>query len=462
MQAAITAADVVHGARLDPGVALLAIRERWSAAGPLERCDAVERVVKFGTPEAIWFLWDKCRDTDYRVRWAVAQGIAANPFSAGLLRATLGAGIDDVFHGAERLAAERRDVDDWDPEVLSLKTLAWMLPALELGTRDPAERELLAADINRLLFLLDGREQPGHPAVPGFHGVTRQLGLEASVAQGFRVAARLVARPAGRGRRPFDALWAETLSGARERLEGLMSATTFWYSKLLLMHGLAEIAIVEGACKSLRGEAARRGRFAGVVTDEHPFLERGARLCDQAVVEAERLARSARRGKTRPEGDGVAFLLEELWEIADEFIWDDEGIAVRTINTRLRPAALVLLADVTMLLNLIEKGSANQRWQLPRRNDLPVCFDGGAQGQWRMLGEDSQGRPLGCPGRPRCQFNLCPYQDPIVRAPNALRPFSRAFSLQLRQSVTSTARLRARSADLRGRFWAEMADRFSR
>jgi hypothetical protein len=190
MRVAITAADVVHGARIDAGAALRAIRERWSAASPLERCDAVERVAKFGTPEAILFLWDKCRDADYRVRWSVAQGIVGNPFSAGLLHATLGAGIDYVFDGAERLAAERRDVDDWEPEVLSLKTLAWMLPALELGTRDPAERELLAADMNHLLFLLDGREQPGHPAVAGFDGVTRQLGLEASVAQGFRVAAR--------------------------------------------------------------------------------------------------------------------------------------------------------------------------------------------------------------------------------------------------------------------------------
>lgn len=241
-----------------------------------------------------------------------------------------------------------------------------------------------------------------------------------------------------------------------------MSATTFWYSKLLLMHGLAEIAIVEGACESPHVDVSRAGRFAGEATDGHPFLERAAHLCDQAVAKSERLVRSARRRNMRLEGDDTAALLERLWEIADEFIWDDEGIAVRMINTRLRPAALVLLADVTTLLNLNEKGSVNQRRQLPRCNDLPVCLDGGAQGQWRLLGQDSRGRPLGCPGRPRCQFNLCPYQDPIIRSPNALRPFSRAFCLQLRQSVSSTAGFRARSADLRARFWAEMADRFSR
>jgi hypothetical protein len=460
MRIAITSADVACRAQIDATTSLAAIAGCWEAAGPLERCEAIERVARMATPEAIMFLWDNSQDADYRVRWAVARGITDNPVPGGTLYATLGGSIAEAFTAAERLMTRKGEVDDWEPEILRLKMLAWTLPALELGSQDAAERERLVDDINHLLWLVDGHEHGTHEKTPGFEGITNQLGLEASVAQGFRAAARLAARPR-LADRPLDHSWVETLARLHERLDSLRNTSAFWYSKLLLLHGLAELRIASEARDRPDGAWPPNGRISTFAEAGHPLLQRTAHLCEEAVNKAQKLAARAPGWNSQLSNDERAALLERLWALCDEYIWDDEGVAVRAVSTRLRRTALLLLGEVTILLNLNEKGSVSARKQLARRSDLPLCLTGGPEGRWRMLGEDPRGRPFTCPGPPECAFNLCPYEDPIARQPNALRPLSRAFCLQLQRSAVSSLDPRVRRSATRSQFWAEMADRYT-
>jgi hypothetical protein len=460
MRIAIAAADVAQRAQIDARPSLAAIQKCWPSAGPLEKCDAVERVAQMGTRDAIRFLWANSQDADYRVRWAVARGITDNPFPGERLYAALGDNISEAFTAAERLVEKDGDVDDWEPEVLRLKTLAWTLPALELSTQDLPEQEKLADDIDRLLWLLDGREHGRYPQTTGFHGITNQLGFEASVAQGFRAAARLAVRPK-LADHPLDGSWSVTLRRLHNRLEAFQPTTRFWYSKLLLLHGVAELEIAGEAREWSEDRWSQGARISAWARADHAFLRRAAHLCDRAVEEARKLARETTRRSSPPGRDGRAALLERLWGVCDEYIWDDEGVAVRALSTKLRPAALLLLGEVTTLLNLNEKGSVSRRLHLARRSDLPLCLSGGPKEQWRMLGEDWRGRPFSCPGPPECEFNLCPYHDQIAREPNAVRPLSRAFCLQLQRSAMSMAGARVRGAAIRGQFWGQVADRFS-
>src|SRR6266480_714564 len=122
--------------------------------------------------------------------------------------------IEDGLARAEPfcdLPTEERP-DDWVREIVVLKHMAWMLPALESSAQatDDAEfQQRVAAHLDALLSLEERR-------------VTAQRGLEASLAQGFKVAARL---------QPHLEVDSRALL--------LLDRAAFWYSQINLVHAIA-------------------------------------------------------------------------------------------------------------------------------------------------------------------------------------------------------------------------------
>jgi hypothetical protein len=150
---------------------------------------------------------------------------------------------------AKRLDKPR---DDWTPEIVTLKHMAWILPALR--TRIALSHDELSGRVAEHLGELLALE-----AKP----VTYQRGLEASIAQGFKVDAQLNRE----GGVDPDAL-------------DLLQRARFWYSRRCLLHAVV-VRVAYG------GELPRGTRR---VTDllrerEHPFVAATAELCERGLDE---------------------------------------------------------------------------------------------------------------------------------------------------------------------------------
>ena len=362
-------------------------------AGPVAKRAALEQLKTLGGERAVDAIWEYARDVDYGTRWAAVECLVrrcSERIGAGgeTIRPPFGTKAYEVVDpkiaaalaGARPLLElpERERVDDWDRRIVLLKQLAWMLPSLRTGAKDPKLRGQIDTRLKELLWL--ERE-----------GVTLQRGLEASVAQGFKTDARL------HPDEPPDPYAEEML---RER-------AVFWYSQLNLVHALAlrmarDLAYAPHSLASIvtAVERRERGRKCGwsegtsVTGDLHPMLRYAAKLCEKAL-----------KGKVG----------EERLDRMKRVVWKDEGVVVSRRPRKLDRAAAQLVGEITVLLNLNETGSPEQRRKFGEEVTLPHCLQGSRRRREFHEGCDKD-----------CGFRLCPFQ-PSREEPSAHRELSRAF-----------------------------------
>jgi hypothetical protein len=280
-----------------------------------------------------------------------------------------------------------------------LKQMAWLLPAIRTGAADETLRERIGERLRDLLELERKR-------------VTPQRGLEASVAQGFKVDARL---------HPNAAVDGDAADMLRER-------AVFWYSQLNLVHAVAlRMAHAEDAsAKDLeellrkpekperRAELDERKRRAheaqpdGTAIDvrPHPLMRAAADLCLQAL-------------KAPP--------AEQRHAEIELNTWDDEGVVVSARPTGLAPKAAQLVGEITILLNLNETGSEDQRERFGEERAMPYCMEASRTRLEFFRGCDKS-----------CAFRLCPFQPTEDRL-SAHREISLAFCRD--QRIKASARI---------------------
>lgn len=373
---AAAAAEIAHAggfAGADGAIATSCARHRDGAGLPVKRA-TLEQLELLGSDEAIDALWEFAADDDYDVRWGAVEKLVQRCTSARTrdsqeLRAPFGTEayeriapkVDDALDKAASLIG--KEPDDWEPEIVALKPLAWMLPALRTATQEEEIGKRVGRQLERLLELEE-------------EGVTPQKGLEASIAQGFKA----------------DAL---TIRDARPDEDALrmLERAQFWYSQLNLVHALA--------LRMASDDGYRRGTLSEIVErleknrkPLHPLFRFGAKLCVEAL--------DGRLGGDRAQK-------------TEAVVWRDEGAVVADQPRRLRRDAAQLVGEIVVLLNLNETGSPDQRENFGTENRLPHCLQKSRKRQ--ELNE-------GC--HPACSFNLCPYRPAWDRL-SAHREISRAF-----------------------------------
>ena len=376
-------------------------------AGRLARIAAVRQLATLDKPSWLVALWDyAAHDDDYGVRWQAAAGLTSHGSAA--YRA-LAARFRKTLDDADELAKQGgdRETDDWDGRTAPLKHLAWVLPALRtaagVGGDDDARRA--AEDDLQRLFDLEGRLGRTKPITP-------QRGLEASLAQGLKVdALRFPDEPVDN-----DALL-------------FLERAPFWYSRLNALHAVA----VRGwagrerpsdvAVDALRSAAGHDRRRNGARREASPFVRAAARLALET------------RDPVDARGNAC--------------IWDDEGVVVGRRPAHLDQRAAQLVGDMTVLLNMNERGTFEQRIDFGQRDEPPPCF------------AERRDRAQLMEGPCTCGRDLCPYRAP-ERPQNASREISRAFARHQRATATHrTAKLwhaHVRTGALRD-FWARMEAR---
>ena len=391
----------------DPEIAEACLRAK-SEAGPVAKRAALEQLETVGGRGAVEALWEFAHDDDYGTRWDAVKRLvrrcsAGTSRSGEVIRPPVEAGayrvlepkIDTALKNAAPLleAPEDEPIDDWHREIVLLKQLAWMLPSLRTGVDDPETRGEIETQLQELLRL--ERE-----------ATSLQYGLEASIAQGFKAEAMLP-----------DA----SLDPDAEDAEEMLGRARFWYSQLNLVHALAlrmakdpshNAASLRKTVITIQQRERERKRGwkdgAAVFADLHPMVRYAARLCEDALA-----------GKDT----------EKRLERVERVVWEDEGVVVSRRPWDLDPAAAQLVGEITVLLNLNETGSLEQRREFAEKVTLPHCLQGS-----RRRGELQDG----CPGD--CDFRLCPFQ-PARDQPSAHREISRAFCRdQGRHARVRTAR----------------------
>ncbi|NYI07690.1 NACHT domain-containing protein [Allostreptomyces psammosilenae] len=288
------------------------------------------------------------------------------------------------------------------------------------------------------------------------------LSLEAALAQGFKYAANR------RHRHPHARPQAREYLA--ERAWDMMRRTTFWFSRLTLLHALTLWALPD----EVQEEPPERGHGSDPAEQvrqwlarpegvpEHPFVEAAAELAvwalrtrrperflwiDESGVAAQVGSQTAPRGEARK---------HNLW-IPPSCGW-----------SALHPQAQQLLADVLLLLNLAERGDRpKERLRCLKhtdRPDLPPCLtrDRDTLDPGRTVVRTAVSH-AGSNCRDDCAFELCPYPP---RGTEGLRAelsgvFCRSQSALLSRSPFRRRGrwlARADTADLRA-FWERMAQR---
>ena len=434
---------IAAGADTHDGALIQAFSDIWPAAGALQRRTIAVTLARLKPDRALETLWEYSQDASYQVSWAAASALAGEPAPPGIARsdraAQAASSLNEKFSAciAEGQALKQRarakpnpELDDWNPLVRRLKALGWILPVLAVG----ASNTTILGDIDAVLELF--ALAPGETG----DGLTKQRGPEGSIAQGFKAAARLAAWDAAST--PGTEIFRELF----QRSQALHRRARFWYSRLVLLHGMTDLVLavehddalnhaleaeVAEARETIKHQACRKrcgvakpnhplGRATGY---EHAFVVEAATLCQQLLDAAQGVDND--RGRNR----------EELRELRERYIWDDEGLAVATPAATLEPRALRLLGETAILLNLNEKGAGEQpdsaaetkdfelREEFGSNDHLPVCLSDRRQRK-RIVVDGSA-----CPDD--CVFHRCSYPVTVSRAH---RELSKAFCRAVRRT----------------------------
>ena len=362
----------------------------WAAASPRAKVAAVRRLDGRTDAWSYRRLHAATRDRSYRVRWSAARAIVDGGASAAIALAPI---FDELL-----VYGESHDVSSWDEgKMHDLSVLGWMLPALSARTNGDGSTDV-DEGVRRLVELA----QRGLP-----------LGTDASLAQGFKLAAALNPK-------------ASVLSAAYD----LVDHCRFWYARVIVLQAICTASVGDPAGREPGLAFMRRRRNQA---DEHPFVREAAFLCQRAI--------------NRPSE-------------ASRYVWEDESSVIARSGAGLAGDTAALLADLVVLLNLTEQGSETVRKQRKKdtyaRRDLPYCLSA-SKDRTELFGRCHE----------TCPFKLCPYPIGGERA-LARGEFSQAFCRRQIDGLTGLSRVqwwtpsrRAWSWSNAGRsaladFWAEM------
>lgn len=448
----------------DAGRLLWRNAARFRPSGELREAKvrAILRMAKAGAPHGYRALWDVClAEHDYRVRFRAAQELAMG--GDGALSAVEPASVLDACGPCLSGSMDGLDAT----EVRRGSVQGWMLPLLTRSSRRSTETAFAA---------LEGWIRLTQNAAPD-----RQLhlGVESCLAQGFKLEANRIVEPS-------DTEGVKTRARLIALATSLLSSAQWWYSRMALVQAFGLWAIA--------AEGAQRKQLVEAIEDRserdpHPFVRAAARLCLDAV---------RADGKARRKADGLAArrrvagtasnrvrrwwsalrlrlaarpARRAAWRGPGRYIWIDEvGVTAKVGPRRSRreansptgfwisrdagwralaPRARQLVAEVLLLLNLVEDEAAGpatedqhrangrrppsdehirvrDREKRRRRaavDSLPRCIAHASERERlgvnalaadeRPLGDE---RPLigGCPEH--CGLGVCPY-PPLRRAP---------------------------------------------
>ncbi|MGW7546138.1 ATP-binding protein [Streptomyces sp. NPDC054770] len=528
------AALEIESAEADPrrlGDIVAAVRERWPDIKGDRRTlrDAKRRLLKqlgaalrkvsdrVDTTPLYWQLFEiGIEESSYSTRLAIAQefGAGGNPAFA-VIRERVGLNSDPVREYEDRLgklrAWKRREYETWAANMgraRSAKSLsgavstervrqlqqdrkelnrryreqrvclfrefvmrAWLVPML-LGSVDEAHRDEARERLTKWLRHLDPNFTGGAPDLP--------LALEAALAQGFKYAANRRQR------------YPETYPGGRADLirqaETVLQQSRCWYAQLSLLHALCLWELedcADGSGATAVQTVQRWLSMTGTVNAPPGRADASGgtprRCLHPFVAEA---------------GDLVALALETGQP--ERFLWIDEKGAADNIGARadtcgghrrhslwippsvgwstLDPRAQRLVADVLVMLNLIERDGHPDgvEERLARAEQpgmpLPPCIRANREPlrPGLRIGTSNPPEP-GVTCLPDCKFQLCPYpprgwlprgeiREPFCRQQQALLPGSvrRWLPRGLRRKTPRWVGMRVRELD---RFWDEMARR---
>ncbi|MDQ0686175.1 hypothetical protein QF032_005178 [Streptomyces achromogenes] len=410
--------------------------------------------------------------------WAVRMGRArATRTSPG------GASAEDI----ERLQEDRRALNrKYRGQRVALfrefVMRAWMLPML-LGSVDEAHRDEAGERLTKWLRHLDPKFTGGVPDLP--------LALEAALAQGFKYAANR------RPRHPHTHL--EGRSDLIRQAETVLQQSRCWYAQLSLLQALClwELPDTVGGRPDGHQPFQPLGGATAVRTVQRWLSMAGT--VNAVPGHTDQLGEPARRCLhpfVAEAGDLVALALETGQP--ERFLWIDEkgvadNIGARAGNTggyrkhhlwippsvgwsTLDPRAQRLVADVLVMLNLIERdGHPDEveerlaRVEQPGMS-LPPCIrtDREPLRPGLRIGTSTPPAP-GTACLPDCKFQLCPYpprgglprgeiREPFCRQQQALLPGSvrRRLPRGLRRKTPRWVGMRVGELD---RFWDAMARR---
>jgi hypothetical protein len=264
---------------------------------------------KVRVPGAYDLLAEYAGSPTYAIRRQATKALVEGEGAAELLLPL----VEDVMSHAERFDRRLTEpLDDDRGEVFDcLRVVAWILPCLRSAATGTTKERLDTY-----------QQRLGRLA----HSLTKQRGLEASIAQGLKTDAL---------RNPHlapDEFAVAMLEKGRRR-------ASFWFSRLLLVQALA--------IRSRHQRVRRVVRLIkGATSDEHEFVRQGAKLCKRALRD------------DRPE----------------RFVFDDATEVVSRAPYQLTWRTSQLVGDVVLALNLNERGTVQSRIAFGQAKELPACL----------------------------------------------------------------------------------------
>lgn len=392
------ALDVCNAAGVSSSDAEIArgLNRRWSGMSRPGKLRAIESVARSSDRTAQRSLWHYSRDgSDYSVRWTAVSALT----SAGVRAYPAIAKIADIrLERAEQVRSAGAP-----PQfqlILDLGFLGWLLPPLvtELQRASSPNRGDADAQLSRLVGLLDYVTQSG---------VDGALGVESSLAQGFKI----------------DAL-RHPDAEVDERAVGLLPGAQFWYSRLNLVHAVSRRARPDDelAIENVRQIVRRKS--------EHPLVRETARQCCAAISKQRQSAA----------------------------IWDDESLVITESGRALGDRTAQLLADVVLLLNLSDQARRPLGEMLAVRRDLPACL-------CTTTDRSSLARSAGQTGSScvsGCVYRLCPLSPRRSALSWQRGPFSPEFcqhQIHLASRLGAPTWHRTISPTALAAFWREMLSR---
>jgi hypothetical protein len=331
-----------------------AIAKHWRGAPRYARQVAVSALRHVDGPESARALLALTNDReDYSVRFDAAQALMERGMEAYDAIEAHADPRQTVSSTLERAASEGVFSEEGLPHRVAV--LGWILPtwARTAKSRRP-EIDKHIADYADLIL--------GNGAPPG---------IEASLAQGFKWAARTKGE----------------IGEGEDRALKLLESCSFWYSKVMLLHAVA-LRTAHHDYSKLDELKDVVGRLA---ESPHPFVAQAASLTEEVLAAHEK---DEDKGKT----------------VADHLIWQDESYAVFGDGSDLDDAAAELVADIVLTLNLTEARGEPDTYRSRTlreaflREDIPACLRE-REGRERML---APARHDGlC-----CDHGLCPYPAP--------------------------------------------------
>jgi hypothetical protein len=398
-------------------------------ASRLDLVQAVANLARAGSDSrrAYELLWSLSKDRSYAIRWQLVEALA---IGAGEAFEVIGPNVTGLMNQVDACldALERGEPEDSRLEASffpDLSVIAKFLPSVVARQAGNGEGDRAHRELDRLVGI-----------VARAGGLHKGLGVEASLAQGFKFAA---------GRRGARVLDRSLFGDSRQRSavsatpELGLSGLTFWYARVNLLQAAARrvLTLIADGDDPETIKRARKG-LRDAQHDPHPFVKATAEMCARATS----LAKRSRR------------------EEAESYLWADESVEVAGAASHLNPRAHSLLADIVITLNMNEQDRRDGlrpqdgHDSFGRAQRLPVCLTHGMRA-WLLASDDA------CPRDAVCKLSLCPYRPGRAKTA-AYRRISQAFYEHQKGLVHDGDRLpwqRGIAPDLLARFWDQMAER---